>query len=253
MARKPTTTDCEHAPADKAVILLSGGLDSYTTAAIAQAQGFTCYALTVAYGQRHHQEIACAQQIAQSLHLPQHKIIEIDLAAIGGSALLGTENPVPKSDTALGPSDTAGDVPTAAIPPTYVPARNTILLAIALGYAEVLGAFDIFIGANAVDYSGYPDCRAEFITAFEKMANLATKAALDQPGRLRIHAPLVNMSKGQIITRGAELNLDYSLTNSCYDPDSTGRPCGKCDSCRLRLKGFAQANLTDPLEYAPKE
>ena len=253
MARQPTTTSTPATSPARAVILLSGGLDSYTAAAMAQAQGFTCYPLTVAYGQRHHQEIACAKQIAQSLHLPQHKIIEIDLAAIGGSALLGTETPVPKSDTTLGHSEPTGDGTTGLIPPTYVPARNTILLAIALGYAEVLGAFDIFIGANAVDYSGYPDCRAEFITAFEKMANLATKAALTHPGRIRIHTPLINLSKGQIITRGVELGLDYSLTNSCYDPDSTGRPCGKCDACRLRLKGFAQANLTDPLEYAPQE
>lgn len=230
------------APAPKAVILLSGGLDSYTAAAIARTDGFQLYALTINYGQRHQRELDCSRRIAESLGITEHKTIALDLRAIGGSALTSSQ-PVPKSGT---PADQP-----AAIPPTYVPARNTILLSVALGWAEVLGAFDIFMGANAVDYSGYPDCRAEFIAAFEGLANLATAAAVEGRGRFRIHAPLIGLSKAEIIARGAELHLDYSLTHSCYDPDDQGRACGRCDSCLLRLKGFAEAHLRDPIEYAP--
>ncbi|MCK4629189.1 MAG: 7-cyano-7-deazaguanine synthase QueC [Sedimentisphaerales bacterium] len=224
-----------------AVVLLSGGIDSYTTAALAHEKGFRCYGLTVMYGQRHSCEIDAARRVAASLKVVEHKIIELDLRSLGGSALTSDE-PVPK----MSPSY-SGTKP--VIPPTYVPARNTILLSLALAWAEVLGVFDIFIGANAVDYSGYPDCRAEFITAFEKTANLATAAAATGKGQYRIHTPIINMTKAQIILAGTKLNVDYSLTHSCYDPDEQGRSCGRCDSCRLRLKGFAQAGLKDPIEY----
>jgi len=225
----------------KAVILLSGGLDSATTLAIAHSEGFRCYALTCRYGQRHQQEIEAVKKIAESLRAIEFRCIDIDLAQFGGSALTDPNIKVPKDRADL-------DNP-AQIPPTYVPARNTIFLSYALAWAEVLGAFDIFIGVNTADYSGYPDCRAEFIAAFEKTANLATAAAATGKGQYRIHTPIINMTKAQIILTGTKLKLDYSLTHSCYDPDEQGRSCGRCDSCRLRLKGFAEAGLKDPIEY----
>ena len=225
----------------KAVVLLSGGLDSATTLAVANSDGFQCYALTFAYGQRHKREIEAAKKVAESLEVAEHRIIEIDLVAFGGSALTDKAIDVPK--------DKVGPDGSAQIPITYVPARNTIFLSYALAWAEVLGAFDIFIGVNSTDYSGYPDCRAEFIAAFEKTANLATAAAVEDKGRFRIHTPIIEMTKAQIIQTGTKLGVDYSLTHSCYDPDSRGRSCGRCDSCRLRLKGFAEAGLEDPIEY----
>jgi 7-cyano-7-deazaguanine synthase len=226
----------------KAVVLLSGGLDSATTLAIARDQGFLCYALTFRYGQRHEREVASAQKVAESIGVAEHRIIDIDLAAFGGSALTDSTIGVPKDRADL--DDSVG------IPPTYVPARNTIFLSYSLAWAEVLGAFDIFIGVNSTDYSGYPDCRAEFIAAFEKTANLATAAAVEGAGRYKIHTPIIEMTKGQIITAGTKLGVDYSLTHSCYDPDEWGGSCRRCDSCRLRLKGFAEAGLEDPIEYA---
>jgi 7-cyano-7-deazaguanine synthase len=226
--------------AKKAVVLLSGGLDSATTLALARAEGFACHALTFRYGQRHGREVEAARQVARSLGAVEHRIIEIDLRAFGGSALTDSQIQVPKDRPDLGGS--------AAIPVTYVPARNTIFLSYALAWAEVLGAFDIFIGVNSTDYSGYPDCRAEFIAAFEAMANLAT-AAVQGEGRYRVHTPIIEMTKAQIIRTGTDLGVDYSLTHSCYDPDPQGRSCGRCDSCRLRLKGFAEAGLQDPVEY----
>jgi len=219
------------------VVLLSGGLDSYTAASIAKSQGYACYALTVYYGQRHGREIDCARKVARTLGVCEHKVVEQDLRSFGGSALTD-EVAVPKR----------GEV-TAGIPITYVPARNTILLSLALGWAEVLGAFDIFIGVNAVDYSGYPDCRPEFIKAFEMVANLATKAGVESKGKFNIHTPLIHLRKSEIIAKGIELGLDYSLTHSCYDPDEIGRACGKCDSCVLRKKGFAEAGIVDPIKY----
>ena len=225
----------------KAVVLLSGGLDSATTLAIARAEGFECHALTFRYGQRHHQEIEAAKKIASSLRAAEHRIIDIDLASFGGSALTDSTIEVPKDRADLGDS--------AQIPSTYVPARNTIFLSYALAWAEVLGAFDIFIGVNATDYSGYPDCRAEFIAAFEETANLATAAAIQGKDRYCIHTPIIDMTKAQIILTGTKFGVDYSLTHSCYDPDEQGRSCGRCDSCRLRLKGFAEAGLEDPIEY----
>ncbi len=225
----------------KAVVLLSGGLDSATTLAIARNDGFQCCALTFAYGQRHKLEIEAAKKVAESLGAVEHRIIEIDLAAFGGSALTDTAIEVPKD---------RGDIDSLSqIPVTYVPARNTIFLSYALAWAEVLGAFDIFIGVNSTDYSGYPDCRAEFIAAFEKTANLATTVAVEGGGRYRIHTPIIEMTKARIIQTGTKLGVDYSLTHSCYDPDEQGRSCGRCDSCRLRLKGFAEAGLEDPVEY----
>jgi 7-cyano-7-deazaguanine synthase len=221
----------------KAVVLLSGGLDSYTAGAIAKAEGFACFALTVAYGQRHIREIESARMVVQALNVTEHKVVELDLRSFGGSALTD-EVAVPKRSEV-----------TPGIPITYVPARNTILLSLALGWAEVVDAFDIFIGVNAVDYSGYPDCRPEFIKAFEKLANLATKAGVEHKGKFKIHTPLIKLRKSEIITKGIDLGLDYSLTHSCYDPDETGRACGKCDSCLLRKKGFAEAGFDDPIEY----
>jgi 7-cyano-7-deazaguanine synthase len=228
----------------KAVVLLSGGLDSATTLAIACSKGFRCYALTFAYGQRHKQEIEAAKKVAKTVGAAEHRIINIDLAAFGGSALTDFTIEVPKNRTDLGNST--------QIPPTYVPARNTIFLSYALAWAEVLDAFDIFIGVNVTDYSGYPDCRAEFIAAFEKTANLATTAAVEDPGQYRIHTPIIDMTKAEIILTGTKLGVDFSLTHSCYDPDAQSRSCGRCDSCRLRLKGFAEAGLEDPIEYRPK-
>jgi 7-cyano-7-deazaguanine synthase len=215
-------------------VLLSGGLDSYTTAAIARAEGFVLFALTVCYGQRHACELDAARRVARALGVARHLELEVDLAAFGGSALTGD------GDVAMDRSpDRAG------IPSTYVPARNTVLLSMALGWAEVLGAADLFIGVNALDYSGYPDCRPEFIAAFEQLASLATKAGVEG-GRFRVHAPLVRWSKADIITHGVALGLDYGLTHSCYAPTSDGRPCGRCDSCQLRARGFTQAGLVDP-------
>jgi 7-cyano-7-deazaguanine synthase len=220
----------------KSVVLLSGGLDSYTTAAIASQQGFALHALTVRYGQIHHQELEAAKKVADELKVAEHLELEVDLSRIGGSSLTGSV-PVPK----------ARRLDTKEIPSTYVPARNTVLLALALAWAEVLAARHIFIGVNALDYSGYPDCRPEFITAFEHLADVATKASV-QGNRTRIHAPLINLTKAQIIQRGLELGLDYGLTHSCYDPTEGGRACGRCDSCMLRSQGFVDAGVTDPLE-----
>jgi 7-cyano-7-deazaguanine synthase len=217
-----------------AVVLLSGGLDSYTAAAIARADGFRLFALTVRYGQRHAAEIDAARQVASSLGVERHIEVHVGLSAIGGSSLT-SDAPVPK-DRAIIPTE---------IPSTYVPARNTVFLALALGWAEVLGAHDIFIGVNVLDYSGYPDCRPEFVAAFERLASLATARGVHGE-RFRVHAPLQMMTKAQIIRRGLELRLDYSLTHSCYDPGPAG-PCGRCDSCLLRAAGFAEAGVSDPL------
>ena len=221
----------------KAVVLLSGGLDSYTAAAIARAEGYELYALTVRYGQVHTGELTAARRIARTLAVRRHLELDVDLGSIGGSALTGSV-PVPK-DRVLTP----------AIPPTYVPARNTVLLALALGWAEVLGARDMFIGVNAVDYSGYPDCRPEYLEAFERLAALATRAGVEG-SPTRLHAPLLRSSKADIVRRGAALGLDYGLTVTCYDPGPGDRPCGRCDSCRLRARGFEEAGLSDPLELA---
>ncbi|HPS52155.1 MAG TPA: 7-cyano-7-deazaguanine synthase QueC [Phycisphaerae bacterium] len=226
-----------------AVVLLSGGLDSATTLAISHSEGFTCHAISFDYGQRHKFELRQAALVAQSQAAASHRIIRIDLSAAGGfgaSAL--TDNiavPKDRHDTSHG-----------SIPVTYVPARNTIFLSFALGYAEVIGAFDIFLGVNAVDYSGYPDCRPAFITAFEKLANLATAAAVEGRGQYRIHAPLINLTKAQIIRKGLELGVDYSITHSCYSPSADGRACGHCDACVLRREGFATAGVNDPTKYA---
>jgi len=228
----------------KAVVLLSGGLDSATTLAIAKNKGFDCHALTFRYGQRHKIEIQAAINIAKSLDAIQHRIIDIDLAQFGGSAITDHNINVPK--------DNQNPAKSQNIPITYVPARNTIFLSYALAWAEVLAAFDIFIGVNSTDYSGYPDCRAEFINAFQKTANLATAAAVENRGKFNIHTPIINMTKDKIISTGSRLGVDFSLTHSCYDPDKNGRSCGKCDSCKLRLKGFDKASITDPIEYVTK-
>ena len=225
----------------RAVVLLSGGLDSATTLALAVRDGFAPYALSFDYGQRHKLELAAARRVAGSLGVQDHRIAQIDLRVFGGSALTD-EIAVPKNRAEENPSD---------IPITYVPARNTIFLSYALAWCEVLGATDIFIGANAIDYSGYPDCRPEFISAFEQLANLATKAGVEG-ARFHIHAPLLSMSKADIIRRGMELGVDFSLTHSCYDPSADGLACGQCDSCRLRLEGFKAAGLRDPVLYAGK-
>ncbi len=222
-----------------AVILLSGGLDSATTLAIAKQEGFTPYALSFRYGQRHGVELEAAARVAAALGVAEHVIADIDLRRFGGSALTA-DIAVPKSRTL----DAMGQ----GIPITYVPARNTVFLSFALAWAEVLGAADIFIGVNALDYSGYPDCRPEYIAAFERMANLATAAGVEGRQRLRIHAPLIELTKAQIIRRGSALGVDYGLTSSCYDPGPGARPCGACDSCLLRAKGFAEAGLSDPLQ-----
>ena len=221
-----------------AVCLLSGGLDSATCLAVARRDGYRCYALSFDYGQRHRAELEAAARVATALGAVEHRVISIDLRAFGGSALTA-DIAVPK--TGLG----------AGIPVTYVPARNTVFLSIALAWAEVLSSSDIFIGVNAIDYSGYPDCRPEFIAAFENMANLATKSGVEGRTHLKIHTPLIQLSKCEIIRLGAELGVDFALTHSCYDPDSGGRSCGLCDSCRLRLKGFADAGIRDPIEYSP--
>jgi len=221
----------------KAVVLLSGGLDSATALAIAKSQGFDCYALSFRYGQRHAVELECAAQIAKTQGVFEHRTVTIDLGAFGGSALTDMNIAVPH---AAGNAD--------EIPVTYVPARNTVFLSYALAWAEVLGSTDIFIGVNALDYSGYPDCRPEFIAAYEKMANLATKAGVTG-NRLTIHTPLINLTKAQIIQKGLELGVDYGGSSSCYDPAPDGAACGTCDSCRLRLKGFKEAGSTDPRRY----
>jgi 7-cyano-7-deazaguanine synthase len=222
----------------KAVVLLSGGLDSATTMAIAREQGFEVYALSFAYGQRHAIEVDAARQVAYALGAARHVVATIDLRAFGGSALT-TDIPVPKDRN---PADLGGDIPI-----TYVPARNTIFLSYALGWAEVLGARDIFIGVNALDYSGYPDCRPEFIAAFEQAANLGTRAGVEGRG-FRIHTPLIQLSKQEIIARGLALGVDYGLTVSCYDPSPTGAACGRCDACLLRAKGFASLAIKDPAQ-----
>jgi 7-cyano-7-deazaguanine synthase len=219
----------------RAVVLLSGGLDSYTAAAIAKADGFVLNALTIHYGQRHAREVQSARQVARALSVEQHKELTVDLRPIGGSSLT-SEIDVPH-DRDLDATD---------IPSTYVPARNTIFLSLALGWAEVIGARDLVVGVNALDYSGYPDCRPEFVRAFEALANVATRVGVEG-ARFRIHTPLIQLSKADIIRRGVELELDYGLTHSCYDPAPSGLPCGHCDSCVLRAKGFAEAGVADPL------
>ena len=223
---------------DRAVILLSGGLDSTTTLAVARAEGYECYALSFDYGQRHACELESARRVAAAFEVRRHLVLRLDLRAIGGSALTD-DIPVPKarSDAAIG----------AGIPVTYVPARNTIFLSHALGWAEVLDAQDLFLGVNALDYSGYPDCRPEFVEAFERLANLATKAGVEGRRRFRIHTPLIELSKAQIVLRAWELGVDFALTWSCYEPGPDGRPCGACVSCLLRARGFAEANLPDPV------
>jgi 7-cyano-7-deazaguanine synthase len=227
-----------------AVILLSGGLDSATTAAIARAEGFTLYALSVDYGQRHRFELDAAARVARSLGIRWHAVLRVDLSTLGGSALTD-EIEVPKDRD---PTQMEGEIPA-----TYVPARNTVFLSLALAYAEVIGAADIFLGVNAIDYSGYPDCRPEFIDTFQRLANLATKAGVQGRLDFKIHTPLIRLSKSEIIRRGTELGVDYGLTHSCYDPDPQGRSCGRCDACLLRQKGFAEAGLTDPVAYAERK
>ena len=223
----------------KAVILVSGGLDSTTCLAMAKAQGFELYALTLSYGQRHRAELAAARKVAKAYRVQKHMELDVPLTAFGGSALTDSKMKVPKQRSlkAMGHG----------IPSTYVPARNTVFLSLALAWAEVLGAEHLFIGVNALDYSGYPDCRPEFIRAFEKLAKLATKKGVEGKWRLKIHTPLIRMSKAQIIQAGLKLKVNYGLTHSCYDPRSKGRPCGKCDSCLLRAKGFKEAGSKDPV------
>ncbi|MGH9632111.1 MAG: 7-cyano-7-deazaguanine synthase QueC [Bryobacteraceae bacterium] len=225
---------------NKAVVLLSGGLDSTTTLAIALKEGFDVYALSFDYGQRHQGELEAAKRVAGRFPVSEHKIAVIDLRLFGGSALT--------SDLDV-PKDRAPDEMRSSIPATYVPARNTIFLSFALAWSEVLGAQDIFIGVNALDYSGYPDCRPEYVEAFVKMANLATRAGVEEGRKLAIHTPLIHLSKADIIRKGAELAVDYSLTSSCYDPAPDGEACGSCDACVLRKKGFAEAGLADPIRY----
>jgi 7-cyano-7-deazaguanine synthase len=221
--------------APRAIVLLSGGLDSATTLALAKADGFACYAMSFRYGQRHAIELDAAAHVARALAVVEHRVVTIDLAAFGGSALTDPSIAVPET-------------PTTGIPITYVPARNTIFLSYALGWAEVLGAFDVFIGVNAVDYSGYPDCRPEFVAAFETLANLATKAGVEGD-RFRIRAPLIDLTKADIIRRGVALGVDYAQTVSCYQPDGRSAACGVCDSCRLRRAGFIDAGIADPTRY----
>ena len=228
-------------PSKIAVVLLSGGLDSTTVLAIAQAEGYRAHAITFRYGQRHALEIEAARRVAARAGVAQHIIVDFDLRLIGGSALTADID-VPKGRPL--------EAMRRGIPVTYVPARNTIFLSFALAWAEVLGAADIFIGVNALDYSGYPDCRPEYVAAYEQMANLATRAGVEGQTRLKIYTPLIELSKAQIIRRGLALGVDYALTISCYDPAADGAACGQCDSCRLRLKGFAEAGVSDPIAYA---
>ncbi|MFU8815863.1 MAG: 7-cyano-7-deazaguanine synthase QueC [Pseudomonadales bacterium] len=232
--RSSSGSDGNGAP--RAVVLLSGGLDSATVLAIARSQGFACYAMSFAYGQRHAAELDAAAAVARRGRVLEHRVVPIDLAAFGGSALTDAAIAVPEA-------------PSEGIPVTYVPARNTVFLSLALAWSEVLGVSDIFIGVNAVDYSGYPDCRPEFIRAFEHLAAVATRAGTEGGG-FRIHAPLIELTKGEIIRRGSALGVDYALTVSCYQPDAGGGACGRCDSCRLRREGFAAAGMDDPTRYA---
>ncbi|HEY2784026.1 MAG TPA: 7-cyano-7-deazaguanine synthase QueC [Fimbriiglobus sp.] len=224
----------------RAVVLLSGGLDSSTTVAVAKRDGFEVFALSVDYGQRHRVELDRAVAVAKTLGVADHRTVRLDLRAIGGSALT--------ADVSV-PKDRSPTEMNHGIPATYVPARNTILLGLALGFAETVRAFDLFIGANVLDYSGYPDCRPAFLEAFESLANLATKAGVEGVGRFRVHAPLVRLSKAEIIRLGTSLGVDYRQTLSCYDPDAAGRACGRCDSCTLRRKGFAESGVLDPTDY----
>ncbi len=230
--------------ARKAVVLLSGGLDSATTVAMAQSQGFDVHAITFRYGQRHEAEIQASYRVAAAFGLKNHVISEIDLRMFGGSALTSHDE-VPKGRALDDMSD--------GIPITYVPARNTIFLSFALAYAEVLDARDIFIGVNALDYSGYPDCRPEYIDAYERMANLATKQGVDGEGKVTIHTPLIDLTKGQIVQTGLSLGVDYSITSTCYDPSDAGEACGACDACLLRLKGFAENGMSDPAPYQSRD
>jgi 7-cyano-7-deazaguanine synthase len=223
-----------------AVVLLSGGLDSATTAAIARHEGYELFALSIDYGQRHRFELDAARRVAKSLGVRRHVVASVGLDQFGGSAL---------TDQIKVPLDRGDDEISRGIPVTYVPARNTVFLSLALGYAEVVGAEHLFLGVNAVDYSGYPDCRPEFIDAFERLANLATKAGVEQRLQFRIHTPLIRMTKAEIIERGLELGVDYGLTHTCYAPNADGVSCGRCDACQLRLKGFAEAGATDPIKY----
>jgi 7-cyano-7-deazaguanine synthase len=225
----------------RAVLLLSGGLDSTTILALARSEGFDVYALTFRYGQRHAHEVEAARRVAKRWGVARHHVVDVDLAAFGGSALTDADVAVPK--------DRPADEIAHGIPVTYVPARNTIFLSFALAWAEVLGAADIFIGVNALDYSGYPDCRPEFVDAFERLANLATAAAVEGRVRLRVRAPLLHMTKGEIIQLGTRLGVDYAMTTSCYDPGPDGEACGHCDACQLRLKGFAEGGTRDPARY----
>jgi 7-cyano-7-deazaguanine synthase len=224
-----------------AVVLLSGGLDSATALAVARRDGFRCHALSIAYGQRHAAELEAARRVVAALGAVEQRVLELDLRVFGGSALTA-DIPVPR--------DRSPGMMSADIPITYVPARNTVFLALALGWAEVLGSFDIYMGVNAIDYSGYPDCRPEFIASFEQLANLATKAGVENKGRFRIHTPLIHLSKADIIRLGVSLGVDYGLTHSCYDPAPNGAACGRCDSCVLRRAGFAAAGIADPTRYA---
>jgi 7-cyano-7-deazaguanine synthase len=227
-----------------AVVLLSGGLDSATALAVARGQGFACFALTIDYGQRHAAELAAAGRVAAALGAREHRVMRLDLRAFGGSALTA-DVPVPRDrdEAAMG----------TGIPITYVPARNTVFLSLALGWAEVLESFDIFVGVNAIDYSGYPDCRPEFVRAFQSLANLATKAGVEGKGRFRVHAPLIAKTKADIIRLGASLGVDFGLTHSCYDPAADGAACGRCDACQLRRAGFAAANIPDPTRYISRQ
>jgi 7-cyano-7-deazaguanine synthase len=223
-----------------AVVLLSGGLDSATALAVARRDGFRCHALSIGYGQRHKVELAAARRVADALSAVEHRVVHLDLRAFGGSALTG--------DLEI-PKDRSAEQMSAGIPVTYVPARNTVFLSLALAWAEVLSAFDIYMGVNAIDYSGYPDCRPEFVAAFERLANLATKAGVERRGGFRVHAPLIKMTKAEIIRLGTSLGVDYGLTHSCYDPTPQGAACGRCDACVLRRAGFEAAGVPDPTHY----
>jgi 7-cyano-7-deazaguanine synthase len=236
----PPTKEALSTNSRRAIVLLSGGLDSATTAAIARDEGYELFALSVDYGQRHRFELTAAANVARALDLKRHVTVTVGLDQFGGSAL---------TDAIAVPQNRSDDEMSRGIPITYVPARNTVFLSLALGYAEVVGAADLFIGVNAVDYSGYPDCRPEFIAAFEQLANLATKAGVEHTMRFRIHTPLVHLTKAEIIRRGTELAVDYGLTHTCYAPNDAGIACGRCDACRLRVKGFVEAGLTDPISY----
>ena len=240
------TSPAQSKSASPAVVLLSGGLDSTTVLAVARSEGFDVSALTFSYGQRHSSEVDAARRIARSAGVARHHVVDIDLSLFGGSALTA-DIPVPK-DRDLDPSSATAK----EIPVTYVPARNTIFLSYALALAEVVGASNIFIGVNALDYSGYPDCRPEYIQAFERMANLATRAGVEGSTRITIRAPVISLNKAAIIKLGTSLGVDYSATTSCYDPGARGEACGRCDACQLRLKGFSEAGLEDPIEYAVK-